>query len=123
MRGRSFSRRTGEKTGLFSTATLLGRFVTLLAGGALIGLLVFHTLTRYKAVYMLSGMAGIVTLLLILRIQESEKATQRHQNWAEGLQALRSVLSNPGILVTSGAEAAILFACGAFETCMHSCGA
>lgn len=111
-----FHEERGERMGWFSTATLLGRFVAPLAGGALIGLLAFNPSMSYKAVYLLSGVAGVLTLFLILRIHEPEKSTQRHQNWAEGWHALRSVASNPAIIATSGAEAAILFAYGTFET-------
>lgn len=111
-----FHEERGEKMGWFSTATLLGRFMAPLAGGALIGLLVFNPSLTYKAVYMLSGLAGILTLLAILKIHEPQKTPQRHQNWTEGWRALRSVMSNANIVVTSGAEAAILFAYGTFET-------
>jgi MFS family permease len=111
-----FHEERGERLGWFSTATLLGRFVAPLAGGALIGLLAFNPSLSYKAVYMLSGLAGVLTLLFILRVHEPEKSVQRHQGWAEGFQAFRSIVSNPTILVTSSAEAAILFAYGTFET-------
>jgi len=111
-----FHEERGERMGWFSTATLLGRFVAPLAGGALIGLLAFDPLLSYKAVYMLSGLAGVLALFFILRVHEPEKSAQRHQSWAEGFQAFRPVVSNPTILVTSGAEAAILFAYGTFET-------
>jgi MFS family permease len=111
-----FQEERGERMGWFSTATLLGRFVAPLAGGALIGLLAFNPSLSYKAVYVLSGLAGLLALFFILRVHESEKVAQRHQSWAEGFQAFRAVMSNPTILVTSSAEAAILFAYGTFET-------
>ena len=106
----------GEKMGWFSTATLLGRFVAPLAGGTLIGLLAFNPSLSYHAVYMLCGVAGILALILILRVQDPEKMAPSHRNWAETFEALAAVVSNPAILITSGAEAAILFAYGTFET-------
>ena len=111
-----FHEERGERLGWFSTATLLGRFVAPLAGGTLIGLLAFNPSLSYKAVYTLSGLAGVLALFFILRVHEPEKSAQRHQSWAEGFQAFRSVVSNPTILVTSSTEAAILFAYGTFET-------
>jgi DHA1 family multidrug resistance protein-like MFS transporter len=106
----------GEKMGWFSTATLLGRFVAPLAGGTIIGFLVFNPSMSYKAVYILCGAAGILALVLILRVQEPENTAPLHRSWPETFESLASVVSNPAILITSGAEAAILFAYGTFET-------
>ena len=111
-----FSEERGERMGWFSTATLLGRFVAPLAGGALIGLLAFNPSLSYKAVYVLCAVAGILALLCILTIREPEKASVRLRTWSEMFKALRAVMSDRAILVTSGAEAAVLFAYGTFET-------
>lgn len=111
-----FHEERGEKMGWFSTATLIGRFAAPLAGGALIGFLILNPLLSYRAVYMLSGSAGFCALLFILTVREPEKDSEPHQSWTEAWHALRAVLSNPAIPVTSGAEAAILFAYGTFET-------
>jgi DHA1 family multidrug resistance protein-like MFS transporter len=111
-----FHAERGERMGWFSTATLLGRFVAPLAGGALIGFLAFNPLLSYRAVYMLCGAAGVLAFILMLRIREPERTVSRLQTWAETFEALRTVMSNRPILVTSGAEAAILFAYGTFET-------
>ncbi len=111
-----FHEERGEKMGWFSTATLVGRFVAPLVGGTLIGLLAFNPLLSYKAVYLLCGLAGVLALLLILKIHEPEKTAWRHQSWREAFQTLRAILSNPAILITSTSEAAILFAYGTFET-------
>lgn len=111
-----FHEERGEKMGWFSTATLLGRFVAPLAGGALIGLLAFDPLLSYRAIYTLCGVAGVLALILILQIREPERMALHPRSWSETFEALRGVMSNNLILVTSGAEAAILFAYGAFET-------
>ena len=106
----------GEKMGWFSTATLLGRFIAPLAGGAIIGLFVFNPSMSYKAVYMLCAITGILALVLILRVQEPDKTAPLHRSWPETFEGLAVVVSNPAILIASGAEAAILFAYGTFET-------
>jgi MFS transporter, DHA1 family, multidrug resistance protein len=111
-----FHAERGERMGWFSTATLLGRFVAPLAGGALIGFLASNPLLSYRAVYMLCGAAGVLAFILILQIREPERTASRLRSWAETFEALRAVMSNRPILVTSGAEAAILFAYGTFET-------
>ncbi|MEW5745202.1 MAG: MFS transporter [Nitrospirota bacterium] len=111
-----FYRERGERLGWFSTATLLGRFMAPIAGGSIIGALVFNPGISYKAVYLVCGAAGVVVLLLALRIPDPDAGRKSGQGWKETLQALRSVVSSRNILITSGAEAAILFAYGTFET-------
>ncbi|MCX5812925.1 MAG: MFS transporter [Proteobacteria bacterium] len=106
----------GEKMGWFSTATLLGRFMAPLAGGALIGFLVFNPSLSYDVVYMVCSAAGILALIFILKTPEPEKNIQHLRNWTETIKSLTGVISNPVILVTSSAEAAVLFAYGTFET-------
>jgi MFS family permease len=111
-----FREERGEKMGWFSTATLLGRFVAPLVGGAFIGFFAFNPPLSYRAVYLLCGAAGILALIFIFQIREPEKRTPHLQNWAETIGALGAVISNRAILITSGTEAAILFAYGTFET-------
>lgn len=111
-----FHKERGEKMGWFSTATLLGRFVAPLGGGTLIGFFAFNPLLSYQIVYLLCGAAGILAFIFILQVREPEKQTPRFRNWAETLGALRDVILNRVILITSCTEAAILFAYGTFET-------
>lgn len=59
----------GEKMGWFSTATLIGRFMAPIAGGGIIGAMVFNPGLSYDVVYLVCGVAGIIALILTLRIQ------------------------------------------------------
>jgi len=111
-----FHEERGEKMGWFSTATLVGRFVAPTAGGALMSLLAASPGFRYKAVYLLCGAAGVLSLVLIVGVGEPEKSATRHQSWAETFSGLREILSCGAILATSATEAGILFAYGTFET-------
>jgi MFS transporter, DHA1 family, multidrug resistance protein len=111
-----FHKERGERMGWFSTATLLGRFVAPLAGGALIGFLASDPPLSYRAVYLLCGATGVLALIVIFRIPEAEKRTGGHRSLGETLGSLAVVISNRAILVTSLTEAAILFAYGTFET-------
>ena len=111
-----FKQERGERMGRFSTATLLGRFIAPLAGGAVIGFLAFNPSLSYKAVYVVCAIAGVLALYLILKIREPEKTSLHLRSWSETFEALRAVMRNRAILVTSGTEAAILFAYGTFET-------
>lgn len=112
-----FHKGRGEKLGWFSTATLLGRFMAPVAGGTIISLLVFSPALSYKAVYIVSAVAGIVTLLFVWRLPDplpisKEESPDKKEMWKN----LKKVISNKSILITCIIEASILFAYGTFET-------
>ena len=106
----------GERMGWFSTATLLGRFLAPLAGGALLGWLVATPTVGFKAVYGLCSLGGAAALLLALRLPDTRDATDHQRTVADTFGAFRSVLANRAIMLTATMEAAILFAYGTFET-------
>lgn len=113
-----FHRERGEKIGWFSTATLFGRFMAPISGGAIIGALAFNPDMSYRAVYVICGVSGIVALFLTIRIPNLVEAQRKNQNFKDILSAFKTVISHKGILITSAVEAAILFAYGTFETFM-----
>ena len=111
-----FSNKRGEQLGWFSTSTLLGRFVAPIAGGTLLGLFAAHPAYSFRAVYIVCGVAGALTMLLSLRMPATHEESRTQQSWAETLQAFRLVIARRAILITALVEAAILFAYGTFET-------
>ncbi len=111
-----FHAERGEKLGWFSTSTLIGRFIAPTIGGSIIGLMVFNPRMGYRAVYIVCGIAGAITLLLSLKIQNSPQKGKEAKKWGETIDALKTVISNKAILITSITEASILFAYGTFET-------
>lgn len=111
-----FHAERGERLGWFSTATLTGRFIAPLAGGGILGALALHPSVSYDAVYLLCGAAGIAAFVLVLRIPEPHGPVRAKQPWQESWRAFRAVAADKRISVTSGVEAAILFAYGTFET-------
>lgn len=106
----------GERMGWFSTATLIGRFMAPAVGGATIGAMALNPKIAYRAVYLICGGAGILVLLLALKLPNSDPRAGNNQKWEETLREFKTVVSNKGILFTSAVEAAILFAYGTFET-------
>lgn len=106
----------GEKMGWFSTSTLVGRFLAPVAGGSIIGALVFNTDFSYKVVYLVCGVAGITAFIFALRLPDQVEGGNKHQPWNETLNIFKKAISDRGILITSLVEAAILFAYGTFET-------
>ncbi len=111
-----FHNERGEKMGWFSTSTLAGRFMAPVLGGALIGSLAFNPGFSYKAVYIACGIAGMITLILALRMPQVMEPKRKQLPWGETFMTFRTVLADKGILITSAVEASILFAYGTFET-------
>lgn len=111
-----FTQAKGEKLGWFSTSTLIGRFMAPIIGGSLLGVLAFNPGYSYMAVYLVCGMAGILALGLIRKLPDAVKEKRERIPWPSILKDLSRILSNRAIAVTSGVEAAILFAYGTFET-------
>lgn len=117
-----FQKGRGEKMGWFSTATLLGRFMAPVLGGAILSFYAngqasnvsgvgFHTL------YLVCGFSGLAVFFSAFFLpdinQQGQKEHESRQHWHEGIKDL---LKNQGIMLTCAVEAAILFAYGTFET-------
>lgn len=111
-----FHKERGEKMGLFSTSTLIGRFMAPVVGGAIIGAASFNPGLGYKTVYIVCGAAGITVFLLALMVPEPDREKRDNPRWEETFKAFKAVASNKGIFITSAVEAAMLFAYGTFET-------
>ena len=111
-----FHKERGEKMGWFSTATLLGRFMAPIIGGGIIGLLVYNPALSYRVVYIVCAMAGIITLLMAIKIPASTEMKKETRSREETVRAFKTVIADKGIVVTALVEASILFAYGTFET-------
>jgi len=111
-----FHHERGEKMGWFSTSTLVGRFMAPIAGGGIIGAMVFNPGLSYKIVYLVCGAAGILALILTFKLPSAPDKKIEKRDWEETSASFKSVLSNRLILTTAGVEASILFAHGTFET-------
>lgn len=109
----------GAKLGMFSTATLLGRFLAPSIGGVVLGLGTVGVAFNFTLLYLLCGLTGILTLtgvalFSVKKLQQPAKAPVLHEStWQKGLFQL---LGNKAIIATCGVEAAILFCYGIFET-------
>lgn len=107
----------GEKMGWFSSATLLGRFMAPVMGGAALGFYAQDQETGFRLVYLVCGIAGLVvffsSFFLADPSQDTPASPEPLPNWREGT---RELFANRGIMMTCGVQAAILFAYGIFET-------
>lgn len=112
---RLYAGRKGEMLGMFSSATLLGRFFAPIAGGAVIGILASDPRSGFHTVYVLCSAAGVITAIFIVKLPEDGTAESKSQRIDIG-KALRDLLTTRAILVTAVVEAAVLFSYGTFET-------
>ncbi len=113
----TFDKGRGERMGWYSSATMVGRFVAPLAGGALIT----GFGNNFYWVYVACGVSGVLALLMAIRLPLSSKTTTslRQALSGRGRQTGREVvtiLRNSRILLTSSVEAVQYFSFGYLET-------
>lgn len=109
----------GEKMGWFSTATLLGRFSAPALGGIVLAASATDDTLGFTTLYIVCGIAGLAALFamyLLPKTPEDKTARKTKSNNVRFGQGMLELLSQKGIMVTCGVEAAILFAYGIFET-------
>lgn len=109
----------GEKMGWFSTATLLGRFSAPALGGVILAMSATGDAYGFKALYIVCGLAGLGALTAIFKIPKYKKLNtikQTRNNNSNLKDGIKTLLSDPWIMMTCFVEAAILFAYGIFET-------
>jgi DHA1 family multidrug resistance protein-like MFS transporter len=101
----------GQALGTYSSFTMVGRFMAPFLGGALI----FYA--SFTSLYLVIGLSAIVALSLSLLIPWEAKGMVVHAKKFEGstMSALKSVVKERKIMVTSSMEALQYFAMGAFE--------
>ena len=105
----------GERMAWYSSATMIGRFLAPLAGGALI----FSS--DYHWVYLADGFVGILALLAAIMLSRSNTNTlpvkkMTEDNNSKIGSSIMVILRNHTILATSGVEAVQYFAFGCLET-------
>jgi len=104
--------RRGEALGTFSSFSMVGRFSAPFLGGALI------YYTNFTSLYLIIGLSATLALVFSLLIPRNEATTIAHAKKFEGstVTALKNVLKERRIMLTSSMEAVQYFAMGAFET-------
>ncbi|MBF0517952.1 MAG: MFS transporter [Nitrospirae bacterium] len=111
--------RKGQRLGTFSSATLLGRFIAPIIGGAVIGLWASAPRSGFNTVYVMCAAVGLIATIFILRLPDDAMQPIKSNSNSQGgdvAGALRALLSQRAILITAGVEAAVLFSYGTFET-------
>ncbi len=110
----------GEKLGLFSSATLMGRTLAPLLGGALLSWFLFLGGTLpYRAVYVAAFLLSVPVLFLVLSLDRDDtRAGTEPKALTPGLflKGLADFLGNRRLLGTSLVEMGTYFAYGVLET-------
>lgn len=111
----TYEQKRGERMAWYSSATMIGRFIAPFVGG----ILIFGN--DFRWVYLADGLAGVLALLAAIRLPLATNTSgtawqtfkQKQGNYK---QEIAFVFRHPGILATSGIEAAQYFAFGCVET-------
>ncbi len=108
----------GEKLGVYSSATLVGRTLAPLLGGALISWFTFFGGTsNFRAVYAAAFLLCIPVLVLTLRLApDTSGEAVRRVSTADMVRSLAAFIRNRRLLGTSLVEMATYFAYGVMET-------
>lgn len=102
----------GQAMGTYSSFTMVGRFMAPFLGGTLL----FYT--SFFSLYLIIGITAVMALVFSLLVPWEGKGATAHAKKFEGsmISALKNVVKERKIMVTSSMEALQYFAMGAFET-------
>ncbi len=109
-----FPSRRGERMSVFSSATLLGRWIAPFVGGFLLTV----SNQSFQTVYLVCGISAILALLAATRIHPERTSTSRtgHRSVSAAFhEGFQQVVSERRIFAVSFIEAGQLFAYGAVE--------
>jgi len=111
-----YTKNKGEKLGVYSSSTLIGRIIAPLFGGFIISYFAFAGgLLNYKYVYIAAFILAIPVFFLILFLKE-DKHKKSKVEFKDFYIDLKYFFTNKKIFSTALVEMATYFAYGAFET-------
>jgi len=112
-----FPARKAEMIGQYSSATLIGRTVAPLVGGAIISYFVFYPgLLQYRIVYIAAAAAAVPVFIMTLLYREGESGPLNLLPFSVFRDSFMSFFSNRRLRGTAFVDMATYFAFGAFET-------
>lgn len=105
----------GEKLGWFSTATLLGRFMAPLTGGALLGYLGSGSNLGFAVIYSVCLLGGALALGVSAMMPSAGSLSHAPKAWKDQREGLIQLVSSRPLLAIGMLEAAVLFMYGTIE--------
>jgi MFS family permease len=111
-----YSSTKGEKIGLYSSSTLIGRTIAPLIGGAVISHYAFAGFNNYQTVYLIATAAAIPVFLIILLYKEDSGRVQGAITFSDFRESLLTFFSDRLLFATALVDLSTYFAYGALET-------
>ena len=112
-----FPVRKGEMLGQYSSATLIGRTIAPLVGGAIISYFMFYPgLIEYRIVYLVAALAAVPVFVMTLLYREEKSVNLNVLPFSVFRESFVTFFSNRRLRGTAFADLATYFAFGAFET-------
>lgn len=105
----------GEKLGWFSSATLVGRFMAPLTGGALLGYFGSESSFGFSAIYSVCLASGVLALAVSARMPSPDVRASAAKPWREQVAGLSQLVSSGPLLGLGMVEASTLFMYGSIE--------
>lgn len=114
-----FTKNKGEMLGLYSSATLVGRTIAPLVGGAIIGFFIAYPgILKYQFVYIVAFAASLPVFVMILFYHEKTPVTKRAMGFDSFKKSFSDFFSNRNLRATAFVDMSTYFTFGAFETYM-----
>ena len=112
-----FPVRKGEMLGQYSSATLIGRTIAPLVGGAIISYFMFYPgLIEYRIVYLVAALAAVPVFIMTLLYREEKSVSLNVLPFSVFRESFVTFFSNRRLRGTAFVDMATYFAFGAFET-------
>jgi len=112
-----FPLRKGEMLGQYASATLIGRTIAPLIGGAIISYFLFYPgLIEYRIVYIVAALAAVPVFIMTLLYHEKISTSLNILPFSVFRESFMTFFSNRRLRGTAFVDMATYFAYGAFET-------
>ncbi|HPS56909.1 MAG TPA: MFS transporter [Spirochaetota bacterium] len=113
----SYDSNRGEKLGVYSSATLIGRTLAPLTGGVIISYFAFYgELTSYRAVYVAAFLMSIPVVIGSFMVKTGETSVKKSVSVKEFFISIKYIAGNKLILATALVDLSTYFSFGIFET-------
>ena len=107
----------GEKLGVYSSATLIGRTMAPLAGGAIIAFFAMQgELFSYRAVYFAAFLMAVPVVIGAFLVKTGDAAVKKGISLNEFFISIKYIAGNKMILATALVDLSTYFSFGIFET-------
>ena len=113
----AYDKNKGEKLGVYSSTTLIGRTLAPLAGGAIIAAFTAQgELFSYRAVYIFAFFCSIPVVIGAFMVKTGEAAVKKALGFKAFFESLKYIIKNKAILATALVDLSTYFSFGIFET-------